>query len=192
LIRIAIILCNESEDIETIVPTELWRRAGILVDLISLEKKNNIVLQNQTKICCNKIISEVNLTQYNALYLPGGNGHVKYREESWTPKNNANVTKLVKYIDKFAANPDKYLLAMCASPLILGERKLLVGHKATGYPGFQDSYKQQYLDESVVVSKNIITGRAPGSAFDFAYKVIEILVDAETALKVKEDIIDNN
>ena len=191
MIKIAVIACFETEDIELIVPVDIWRRAGIWVDIISLEKKNSIILQSGTKFSCNSIIEKSNLSLYHAIYLPGGNGHKRYFKDAWSAKNIDVVERLHKNLIKFAENEQKYILAMCAAPTILAHLDLLGDNKVTCYPGYETTFKKNYINENVVVNKRMITGKAPGLSFEFALRVIEELVDKKTAKKVKEEIIYN-
>ncbi len=188
MIRIAVIACNETEDLELIGPVDLWRRAGFRVDTISLEKKNTILLNSGVKVSCDNIIEKTNLEQYNAIYLPGGSGHTKYFIENWPPRNNDGVVKLQKALNKFHTM-NKYIIAMCAAPSILGALGFLKEIKATCYPGYQETFKSTYVDEPVVVDKHIITGRSPAAIFDLSYKVIEILESNATVDKIKHEII---
>ncbi|MGL4951465.1 MAG: DJ-1/PfpI family protein [Mycoplasma sp.] len=189
MIRIAAIACNETEDIELITCVDLWRRAGFRVDTISLEKKNTIILNSGIKTTCDTMIEKANLEQYNAIYLPGGSGHAKYFIENWPPKNNEGVVKLQKFLLKFN-DANKYILALCAAPSVLGKLDILSNKKATCYPGFEKSFKDNYVDAAIYQDQNIITGRSPASVFEFSYKVIEVLESKEKADKVRNEIID--
>lgn len=190
MIRIAIIAANESEEIELVVPLDLWRRSGFRVDVISLEKKNTIVLQNGLKISCDTTIDRANLNQYNAIYMPGGQGHTRYRIENWPSKNNDNVTKLYKFINKFNEDENKYLVSMCASPLVLNELEAIGDRKYTCYPGYNKLNTKKYVNQSVVIEDGLITARAPGSAFDLAYAVIETFASKEKVNELKNMILD--
>ncbi len=188
MIRIAVIACNETEDLEFIGPVDLWRRAGFRVDTISLEKKNTIVLNSGVKVGCDNIIEKTNLEQYNAIYLPGGSGHTKYFIENWPPRNNDGVVKLQKALNKFNSS-NKYIVAMCAAPSVLGALGFLKDIKATCYPGFQETFKSTYVDEPVVVDKHIITGRSPAAVYELAFAVIKELENESLVQKVKKQII---
>jgi transcriptional regulator GlxA family with amidase domain len=62
--------------------------------------------------------------------------------------------------------------------------------KLTSHPSVKDALSQfDYSEESVVVSGNIITSRGAGTSIDFALKIIEILKDRETAMKIANDIV---
>ena len=43
---IAIIVANQCEEMEVIIPADIWRRAGISVQIISIEKKKSLIMQN--------------------------------------------------------------------------------------------------------------------------------------------------
>lgn len=182
-IKIAVMIANELEDMEVIIPIDIWRRAGLIVELISVEKKNTIVLQNNVKMYCNEILDRTNLDQFKAIYLPGGkNGIVKF-------KDIKNCEKLIKTLGKFAADKNKWILAMCAAPSILNDLNLLGNKKVTCYPGFEKGMESNYVKENVVVSENFITGKSAGWAFQFALKVVEELADKKTADEVKKAIL---
>lgn len=188
MIRIAVIACNEIEDIELIAPIDLWRRAGFRVDAISLEKKNSIILNSGIKISCDNVIEKTNLDQYNAIYLPGGSGHKKYFIENWPPRNNEGIIRLHKYLNKFR-DEKKYILAMCAAPSLLGSLGMLKGVKTTCYPGYEATFKDTYVDVPCIMDQFIITGRSPSAAFDFSYLVMEVLGGKKLVDKIKKETI---
>mgnify|MGYP002507290659 FL=1 len=72
--KIGIILANEMRDVDLFIPLAIWRKAKIGVDLISIEKKNSIMMESGVKVGCNATFDIVNTSQYNALYFPGGIG----------------------------------------------------------------------------------------------------------------------
>lgn len=188
MIRIAVIACNETEDIELLVPVDLWRRVGIRVDTISLEKKNSIILNSGVKISCDNIIEKTNFEQYNAIYLPGGSGYKKYFIENWPPRNNEGVVKLHKHLNKFNEE-NKDIYALCAAPNLLGSMGILNNKKATCYPSFEEPFKKNYVNEPVVIDKNIVTGRSPAAIFDFSFIIVERLLNKKALNDLKKEII---
>lgn len=176
-IRIATIVATKSEDMELIVPTDLWRRAHFIVDLISIEKKNSVTLAHGTAIKCTQTIDKTNLKQYNAIFLPGGEGAMKFHLEP----------KLVEHLKMFNET-QRYLMGICIAPLVFSKLDLLGKHKATCFPENQKELGTN-LDKSaknVVVDGNFITAKAAGNVIEFALKVIEVLAskkEAETVAK---------
>ena len=80
--------------------------------------------------------------------------------------------------------------AICAAPMVLGKLGILNGYKATCYPGFEEYLEgAQYVDEPVVSDRNIITGRGPGAAMDFAFKIVDELVGKEKVVELKKGML---
>lgn len=182
MVKIGIIVANGTEDIELVVPTDIWNRAGIITKLISIHKKKNVVLSNGVKVSCQEVLSAENLSKYNAIYLPGGSKGVEQFNSTFAPK-------LIKFLRANANNPKIKFLAMCAAPKVYGELGMLKGVKATCYPGCESSFKSSYVKQPVVASKQFITANGPGSAFEFAFKVVNDLVSPAMAKKVAKDML---
>jgi 4-methyl-5(b-hydroxyethyl)-thiazole monophosphate biosynthesis len=72
------------------------------------------------------------------------------------------------------AKEEKPLAAICAAPLVFGNRGLLNGKKATCYPGFE-TYLQGADYTAALVEKdgNFITAKGPGAALEFAFAIVE-------------------
>jgi len=54
----------------------------------------------------------------------------------------------------------------------LSQAGILENIKFTAYPGFEEYFKTSPLSDMVVRDKNIITGKGPGAAFDFAKQIV--------------------
>ena len=91
-----------------------------------------------------------------------------------------------EYIIKGFEN-NLYIGGICAGPLVLDKFKLLNGYRFTCYPGVEEdmvntNVKDHYIsDESIVIDRNLITSIGPGTASDFALKLLEILTSKEEA-----------
>ena len=67
---------------------------------------------------------------------------------------------------------------------------LTKGRKITSYPGYEDELPGcEYLEDIVVVDKNIITSRGPATAMAFAYKIVEVLVGKEKSEDLKQGML---
>ena len=179
-VSIAIIVCNGSEESEVIVPTDLWRRAGLAVTVLSVENKKNLILQNGVKISCDDLLSKENLSKYRAIYLPGGKGCKTYLEK--------NCEKLVKFLTKNVSNQKNWLLAACAAPAVIAKMKGIIDKtKATCYPGYEKALNC-YVNKDVVCDKNFISTRACGTIFDFALTVIAKFISPSKAKLIAKEI----
>jgi 4-methyl-5(b-hydroxyethyl)-thiazole monophosphate biosynthesis len=114
---------------------------------------------------------------YDALVLPGGMPGAANLAES------ARLDALLRE----AAVCGKLICAICASPaVVLAPKGLLEGRRYTCYPGMEKGVKGgQWLADDVVVDKNTITSRGPGTAGAFALAIIEKLEGKDAADKIK-------
>ena len=69
------------------------------------------------------------------------------------------------------------MAAICAAPTLLGRMGLLKGRKAVCYPGMEAQLEGALPqpDQQVVVDGNLITAQAAGTAFPFAFQLLETL-----------------
>jgi putative intracellular protease/amidase len=67
---------------------------------------------------------------------------------------------------------------------------LFLGKNITCYPAYKENLKDCYnvLDDRVVKDGNLITSQAPGTAFEFAMKIVECLYHKEKADEIKEKL----
>ncbi len=183
-IRIAIICSSESEDMDVVIPYDIWKRAGIIAETISNEKKNSIFLQYGTKITCNEQIDRVNLDKFNAIYLPGGKGY----ERLLTNKNDKVLNKIIK----FSSDEEKKWVFACGeASIFLHEIDALKNKKVTVYPGpgYKEKIGNNFSDDNIVVSKNIVTFKSAFFAFDFALLIVEKFLGKQIATNVAQDIL---
>ncbi|WP_052663935.1 DJ-1/PfpI family protein [Mycoplasmoides alvi] len=176
-IRIAAMVATGVEDIELIVPIDVWRRAHFVVDLISIEKKNSVLLQGGVSIKCTQTIDKTNLKQYNAIFLPGGKGYEKFLLEP----------KLIEHLTKFNESK-KWLLGICSSPIVFHELKLLKTAKVACFPDESNRLGTNFSKDPIVVSQNFITAMSLGYVFEFALKVIQTLSSKTDANEVAKRI----
>ena len=83
-----------------------------------------------------------------------------------------------------------HVAAICAAPFILGELGILSGAEAICYPGFEDKLEGATVSEKPMVkSGNIITGKGPGVAMDFALALVEDQAGADVAAQLREGMM---
>jgi putative intracellular protease/amidase len=65
----------------------------------------------------------------------------------------------------------------------------LNGKRATSYPGTEQiEHNASYVNDGVVVDGNIITAKAPGCTFDFAFKIVEARKGIDEVNRVKQNM----
>ncbi|MGL5268612.1 MAG: DJ-1 family glyoxalase III [Spiroplasma sp.] len=179
-IRAAIFLAPGYEMGEAIIIIDILRRAKINTSVVSISDDLLVKSNHELKIKCEKSISTINFSDYKILILPGGSAGV----------DNLNKNELLKSkLVEFAHDQNKLIAAICAAPQILGQLKLLDNKKVSFYPGCENGLENAIkTNEPVVVSNNIITGKSIGCAFAFALKIVSVLLDQESANKVKQTL----
>ena len=158
--RLMVPLAEGFEEIEAVAVIDVLRRGGIKVDVVGIEDEV-VTGRNGIRVLCDKTISDVKPEDYDGIVLPGGNPGYKNLE------NNQQVLNFVKALN----NKGKLVAAICASPTILEKIGILEGKKATCYPTMKDKIKN-FVDERVVVDKNVITSQGPGTAIEFALEIV--------------------
>ena len=76
--KVAVFLANGFEEIEAITPIDLLQRAGIAVDTVSITEDNLVESARKVRVLADKVIKEINFSEYDMLVLPGGPGFKNY------------------------------------------------------------------------------------------------------------------
>ena len=173
-------LANGFEEIEALYTLDVLRRAGIEIKTVGVSSEVATGSHNIPVICDIKKDMLPLTDDFDMIILPGG-------MPGSTNLDNDPVVD--KYIE-LAVNGDKLIAAICAAPFILGKRGILKGKRATCFPGFEKYLEgAEVVDAGVVRDGNIITGRAMGSAHEFALTILEALKGKEAAEEMKKTII---
>jgi len=176
--KVIVLLANGFEEMEAAICIDILRRAGLDVNIASVEDSKTVEGSRKMKIQADIFIKDLEELP-DAIVLPGGMPGAENLASS------DDVIKLVK--DAYRAN--KLIAAICASPsIVLAPIGLLDGKVVTCYPGFEENLGDNiiYKDETVITDGNIITSKGPGTAFDFALEIVTYLIDAEKADLIKQ------
>ncbi len=180
MVKTAIFLADGYEEIEALAVVDVFRRAGIEMDMVSISEELLTNGSHKIQVMADKLLKDIAFEEYDMLILPGGLRGMQ---------NLENCESLMQQIDAFYEQ-DKYVAAICASPSILGRRGILAGKQATAYPGFEDELKgATVVDAGAVRNGNVITGRSMGSAIEFALLLVETLLGKEKAEEIAEQIV---
>ncbi|MBU5574904.1 MAG: DJ-1/PfpI family protein [Candidatus Aenigmatarchaeota archaeon] len=174
-----ITLADGFEEIEAISVIDILRRAGINL-LVVGTTGNFITGAHGLKVQVDKRLVDIesDIDNFDAIILPGG--YPGYENLMKTPS-------VLKIVEKYGKS-GKIVAAICGAPLILAKLGLLKDKKATAYPGFEKNFDRP-RDDPVVVDENFITSRGPGTAIQFALKIVEIMLGKEKMIKVKSEIL---
>lgn len=177
------LFADSFEDIEALGTLDLIRRVKIDIDTVSITGKKEILTQSKVYVLADKLIEEINLDEYDFLIIPGGAAVMK------THLNSPITESVAVYFYKKHA----LIGCICAAPSILGKYGMLEDKKYTCFPSFEKLVVGgTYLsDENVVVDDNIITSKAAGTTFLFAYEIIKYLKSESIANHIKEAVFYN-
>jgi 4-methyl-5(b-hydroxyethyl)-thiazole monophosphate biosynthesis len=173
---ILIPIADGSEEIEAISLIDVLRRAGFKVTMASVGQLT-VKGAHQINLVADKLLKDCQ-DNYDGIFLPGGMPGAT---------NLANSELLISMLQK-QAQAGKFYGAICASPaVVLAAHGLLEGKEATCYPGFE-SKLPNYQADKVVVDKNCITAQSPGSAQEFALRIIAVLDSDQASQKIRQDL----
>lgn len=180
--KVLVPIANGSEDIETVCLVDTLRRAGLEVVVASVQSLQ-IKAARGTFIVADNLINHQKClgTEWDCIALPGGMPGAEHLRDS------VELTNLLRG----QVQSGRLYGAICASPaVVLEHHGLLAGKRATCYPAMLERLSNAAgIDERVVVDGNCVTSQGPGSAIEFSLKLVELLVDGETAGKVGSDML---
>lgn len=187
--KIAVFLAPGFEEIEALTAVDYLRRAGQDVVTVSVpasdsDEISSVVTGSHNIPAIADVVledfkAELSASLPDAIYFPGGMPGAS---------NLASNDYLLDLIKKMS-DGGKLVCAMCASPaVVLSKTEILADKKWTCYPGMNDgiTFGTHVADVPFVFDKNLLTGRGPGTAEQFAMKFVEILAGADVAKKVHD------
>lgn len=181
-IKVLIPIAHGSEEMEAVIVIDILRRAGISVKVAG---ENDIITCSRgVKILADLLIEDIEIDdEFDAIIIPGG------AVGTQRLINNEHLKKIISSHN----SKGKLIGAICAAPTLLAEHKLISSETlVTSHPSVKSQLENyNYREEIVVEDKNYITSRGAGTAFDFAFAVINYLISRDLSLKISNDIMYN-
>lgn len=178
-IKVLIPLATGCEELEAVTMINLFRRADFTVVCVGLDSERKPVqCARGTMIIPDATLDQAQNAEYDLVALPGG------QPGTDNLRKDVRIAKLVQG----QAQAGRWLAAICAAPMVLGDAGVLAGRQATSFPGCLEPLKLPgvtFVDQAVVVDGKVVTSRGPGTAMDFALTLIEELAGVETRRKVE-------
>ncbi|MCR5605977.1 MAG: DJ-1/PfpI family protein [Treponema sp.] len=205
---VVVFLSEGFEEIEAVSPIDYLRRAGCSVTTVKVEAVTKAAILEGKHISNDKyavsaahgvtFIADTSLDEYlankelpDAVFIPGGMPGAT---------NIAASEKVCDFLKKmFMAN--KLVTAICAAPVVvLAKCGILANKNYTCYPEMENmlenfcgkNWKEltekaiHHKDKAFVTDANLVTGRGPGAAEEFAMEIVRLLCGEETAKKVHD------
>lgn len=180
--RAIIFLAEGFEEIEAITPIDVLRRAGVEVFVVSTTSSLEVAGAHQIIIKADSLFADANMDEADLLILPGG----------MPGTNHLNAHLGLKSIITHHLEKGKWVAAICAAPIILGDMNLLTNHTVTCYPGNEKRLVGAHVSANPVeVSLPFITARGVGAALAFSLKLVELLLNGDTAQDLANRMVVN-
>jgi len=177
--KVLVTLAPGFEEIETVTVVDILRRAGARVTLAATEE-GPIEGSRGISVLPDTLLETVDDAEFDLVVLPGG------QPGTTNLQNNLKVKSILQNMQQAG----KKVAAICAAPLVLQSAGLLKGTEATSHPSVRDQLEGvQYSEERVVVDGQVVTSRSPGTALEFALKLVEILYNTERMETVNKGVL---
>ena len=177
--KVLMLFADGFEDVEAIATRDVLIRAGINVIDAKINENSQIVASSHKMSLTSFMdIKNVNSEEYEAIILPGGSKGV----------NNLLSSNEVDHLVKEFNDKHKWVCAICAAPMVLGQNNLLKGKRFTCYPGCETGIDGIYTGEEVVVDDNIVTARSMLFSIPFGLKIVELISSKDVSDKVERQI----
>lgn len=173
-----IYFANGFEEVEGIATLDVIRRAGIDISTVGIGSKH-ITGSHGVTVQCDLDDEEATFTGLDGIILPGG----------MPGTNNLNACDRVHRAIDFCVSTGKLVSAICAAPMILGQKGILEGKNAVCYPGFEKYLEGAFVPDSYVCADgNVITARGMGSAVEFGLAIVSYFKGADAADKLRNTL----
>uniref|UniRef100_A0A8C9BNL9 protein deglycase n=1 Tax=Phocoena sinus TaxID=42100 RepID=A0A8C9BNL9_PHOSS len=162
--RALVILATGAEEMETVIPVDVMRRAGIKVTIAGLTGKDPVQCSRDVVICPDASLEDAK-------------------------KQSSAVKEILKEQEKRKG----LIAAICAGPTALLAHEIGFGSKVTTHPlakdKMMDGNHYSYSENRVERDGLIVTSRGPGTSFEFALAIVEALAGKEVAEQVKAPLV---
>lgn len=185
-----IFLANGFEEVEALAPVDILRRSGIDAKTVSIHNDKYVTGAHKVTVVADmtygefKAVLELEGTDESDLMVfPGGLPGSQHL---------ADKTELINMMRLHYAEGGS-VAAICAAPgLVLSQLSGINGKHFTCYDGFEVAAVAKggiYEKKPTVTDGNIITGRGPGCAIEFALALVSHLKGEEVASAIRSSMM---
>lgn len=183
--RALVCLAPGTEETEAVTTIDLLVRGGISVTIASVASDGDLTItcSRGVKLLADAPLVEVADGEFDIIVLPGGlKGAECFRDSPL----------LVETVRQFHLS-GRIVAAICAAAgTVLVPHELFPVANMTGFPGLKETIPEsQWQDKRIVWDPrvNLLTSQGPGTAIDFALKIIDLLVSREKAHEVSQQLV---
>jgi len=178
--RVLLPIADGTEEIEAVTIVDILRRADAVVTVASVSDIQ-ITASHGVKIVADRLIADCAGQTYDLIVIPGGMPGAEHLRDS------DMLTELLVH----HAGQGRLYGAICAAPVVvLQYHGLLDGRRATRFPSFADRLaNQEAVEQRVVVDGTCVTSQGPGTALEFAIKLVELLYTRKKAEEIAQRVL---
>ncbi|OAT76001.1 oxidative-stress-resistance chaperone [Mangrovibacter phragmitis] len=180
-----ICLAPGTEETEAVTTIDLLVRGGVAVTTASVATDGDLVItcSRGVKLLADAPLVTVADNPYDVIVLPGGLAGAECFRDS---------PLLVETVRQFHLS-GRIVAAICAAAgTVLVPHEIFPIANMTGFPGLKDRIPEEQWQEKRVVwdpRVNLLTSQGPGTAIDFALKIIDLLQGPEKAREVASQLV---
>ncbi|MDR2511889.1 MAG: DJ-1/PfpI family protein [Bacteroidales bacterium] len=170
--KVSLFLADGFEEIEAVATMDVLRRAGIAVETVSITGMSPVTGAHGIVVNADTLFEAAIFDDSDMLVLPGG------MPGTLNLQNHSGLKDVLINFD----NKRKFIAAICAAPLILGELGMLEGREATVYKGYEEHLLgADYDASSLKLDGHILTAAGPYWTINFALSIVAILLGKNKA-----------
>lgn len=187
--KILLLLADGFEAVEASVFTDVlgwnkWEGDGS-TEVVAVGLRERLTCTWNFTVIPEKTIGNILLEEFDALAIPGGFEEAGFYKDAYSEP----FLDVIRHFHE----KQKPIASICVASLALGKSGILQGRNATTYnhptsirKGQLQNFGAQIQEERIVQDGHIITSSNPGTAFDVAFLLLEILTSKENAKHVKD------
>lgn len=177
--RILIPLAPGFEEIEALAVVDILRRAGVEV-IMAGTVGGPIEGRNKIRVLADVSLDSVKGQDFDMVVLPGG---------AIGTENLKKDTRIKEIVERLYKK-GRFVTAICAAPTVLSAIGITAGKTVTSHPSVRNILqKEKVSNDRVVMDGNLITSQGPGTAIEFAFKLVEVLVGKEKVGEVNKSVL---
>ncbi|MCA9601745.1 MAG: DJ-1/PfpI family protein [Myxococcales bacterium] len=164
-----VFLAEGAEEMEVTITVDVLRRAGIEVTLAGADGVGSVVASRGITLTPDAALDAVT-GPFDIVVLPGG---------ARGAERLSRVPAVGTWLKRHEAE-GKWVGAICAAPIAFHHHGVFSGYTVTSYPSVKDVVGAwgSWVDRRVVVDRKLITSQGPGTAFEFALRIVRELLGA--------------
>lgn len=178
MIRVLMPLADGVEEMEAVIPADVFRRADWKVVLAGL-KPGPVTASRKVVITPDSVLDAVAGQPFDLLFLPGGMGGTEAMLAD---------PRLSPLVLQYAAAP-RWVAAICAAPLVLERAGILSGKTYTCHPATAERFTQgRRKTDRIVLDGRVYTSQGAGTSLEFALRLVADLDSPEKSRRIADAI----